>query len=276
MHRGVLIGVNVLLAALLAVALAALARQALGMALRGQHQVALPNPTSKPPPKLPPLESFGAITQGGLFGLPPTELKALHTPAPAPKTPLGRAVLKGVAAGALSYVLLKSNGQEEVYALGQEVPGIGILREVKPTEAVFETPEGGPLSLPLKDVAAFSPAPEAKRGPVRQTSSSSFIIDRTAMEALLENPAQVLTHARLLPHMHDGRQEGFVVRELKPDGGFATLGLREGDVLLRLNGYPITGPEAALKAFTSLKGLSRVELDVLREGQRLTLSYHIQ
>jgi general secretion pathway protein C len=101
-------------------------------------------------------------------------------------------------------------------------------------------------------------------------------VDRDAVDAALLNPRQIMTDARLIPNTVEGKQEGFMVREVRPEGVYAKLGLRNGDVLLRVNEFSISDPETALQVFTALKGMERVELDILRNGSRMTLTYLIR
>jgi len=52
--------------------------------------------------------------------------------------------------------------------------------------------------------------------------------------------------------------------------------LQDGDVLLRINEYDISNPERALQAFTALKGMERVQVDLIRSGSRMTMTYQIK
>jgi general secretion pathway protein C len=102
------------------------------------------------------------------------------------------------------------------------------------------------------------------------------MVDRAAVQAALADPKQIMTDARLLPNMVEGRQEGFVIREIRPGGVYQSLGLRNGDVLLRVNEFDISDPETALQVFTALRGMDKVELDIVRGGSRMTLTYAIR
>jgi general secretion pathway protein C len=82
----------------------------------------------------------------------------------------------------------------------------------------------------------------------------------------------MLTDARLLPNIVNGRQEGFAMSEVRSGGLYHTLGLRNGDVLLRVNDFDISSTESGLQAFTALKGMDRIKLDMLRNGQRMSLT----
>jgi general secretion pathway protein C len=88
--------------------------------------------------------------------------------------------------------------------------------------------------------------------------------------------ALLLTEARLLPNILEGRQQGFVLTEMKPGGIYQSIGLQDGDVLLRINDFDISSPESALQAFTALKGMDVVQLDIIRDGTPMTLTYRIQ
>jgi general secretion pathway protein C len=86
----------------------------------------------------------------------------------------------------------------------------------------------------------------------------------------------MMTDARLRPNLNSGKEEGFILSEVKPGGIYHSLGLQDGDVLLRINEYDISNPERALQAFTALKGLERVQIDLIRRGSKMTMTYQIK
>ncbi len=111
---------------------------------------------------------------------------------------------------------------------------------------------------------------------IRRAGEGEYIVDRRQVEEAINNPQSLMTDARLQPLIKGGRQEGFVLKEVRRNGIYHTLGLRNNDVLLRINNYPITDPEAALQAFTALRGADEIVLNIKRNGRRKTLRYHIR
>ena len=85
-----------------------------------------------------------------------------------------------------------------------------------------------------------------------------------------------MTDARFIPNVVDGRQQGFILRELKPGGIYQSLGLQNEDILLRINEYDISTPDTALQAFIALRGLDRADLDIVRNGSKMTMTYQIR
>ena len=109
-----------------------------------------------------------------------------------------------------------------------------------------------------------------------QVGAGSFVVDQRALNAALDNIGQAMTDARLLPSMKDGKVEGFRATEVKPQGIFGTIGIKNGDILLRMNDFPIDSPEKAIQSFATLKGQSRIRLDLIRDGQPVTFNYDIR
>ena len=79
-----------------------------------------------------------------------------------------------------------------------------------------------------------------------------------------------------MPNIKDGRQEGFSISEVVPGGIYSSLGLRNGDILLRINGLEISNPEVAIQAMSGLKGMSNIDLDVIRNGRKISMNYRIK
>jgi type II secretion system protein C len=86
----------------------------------------------------------------------------------------------------------------------------------------------------------------------------------------------VLTAARLTPVVRGGAVEGFLVTEVKPRGIMDAIGLKNEDILKRVNGYAITSPERAVQVLTALKGQTSFELDIVRRGQNMSFHYLVR
>ena len=131
---------------------------------------------------------------------------------------------------------------------------------------------------PAASLPATPPAAGTARTATAVTSSGAgnFVIDQRALNAALDNPAQAMSDARLLPSQKDGKVEGFRASEVKSNGLFSMIGIKNGDILLRLNDFPMDSPDKALQSFIALKGQNRLKLDIIRDGQPQTFNYEIR
>ena len=103
------------------------------------------------------------------------------------------------------------------------------------------------------------------------------MVDRIAVEESISSPERLLRDARMLPHYNANKvQEGFTLSEVKPGGIYDTLGLKNKDILLGVNGLELSDPASALQAFTAIKGTNKIEVDILRNNSPMTLRYNLR
>lgn len=249
-------------------------------------------PVSAPiqsPIKTEDLVFYGPILVNGLFGkaaqgqLTPI-VNAPASAQAAPVTAPTDLLLLGTAVGSFreTFALVRNNTKQEerVFRLGDMVFDAGRLAQVT-REQAFIVVNGKKVELltPMSPPPTVAPAgqPAAPGGTaVARTGAGSFVIDQRALNAALDNIGQAMTDARLLPSQKDGKIEGFRATEVKPGGVFAMIGIRNGDVLLRLNDFPVDAPDKALQSFIALKGQSKLKLDLIRDGQPATFNYDIR
>jgi len=224
---------------------------------------------------------FGNATKGAL-----TPIVKTVAGQPTPSTAPTELILLGTATGSHreTFALVRHTAKQEerVFRLGDSVFDAGRLVQVTREQAFIEI--GGkkvelltPMTPPAVAAPAVAAAPaRPQAGGVTSLGGNNFVIDQRALNAALDNIGQAMTDARLLPSQKDGKVEGFRASEVKPGGVFGMIGIRNGDVVLRLNDFAIDSPDKALQSFIALKGQSRLKLDMIRDGQPVTFNYDIR
>lgn len=224
---------------------------------------------------------FGESTRGTLAEIS-NATAATAAPAVAPAELMMLGTVVGSFRETFALVRHTKKNEERVFRLGEMVFDAGRLVEVKREQAYIEiggkkvellTPLAPPSALPAGQQL---PAAPSNGSGVTSSGAGNYLIDQRALNAALDNPAQAMTDARLLPSQKDGKIEGFKVSEVKPSGIFSMIGIKNGDVLLRLNDFPMDSPDKALQSFIALKGQSRLKLDLIRDGHPATFNYDIR
>ena len=232
------------------------------------------NPFGKPMK----LEPIGVSTQSKTGVAEPTEISDL--------------LLVGTVVGPrnVSYAVFQDKtkvGQQDLFTYGEQVYDYGILTKIERSAVELQKDD---LSYSLEiDYEKVSDRPGKKvvrrTSDNRSTSRGSFakkigereyLLDRAKVQKSIENPEKVLTDARLLPNIIDGRQEGFKISEVVPNGLYHSLGLVNGDILLNINGLEISNPEVAIQAMSALKGMNRINLDIMRNGENMSIDYQMR
>ncbi|GAB4416612.1 MAG: type II secretion system protein GspC [Thermodesulfovibrionales bacterium] len=272
-------GINVLIGFLLLLSLLILARDIISMTHRRAEKPAPSFNSGSQGFDRRDLQGYEVILRHNPFGFSAGSLKPLST--------TGKAVsdltLIGTVSGPRMHsyaIFADSNGRQDVFRVDEPVFGSGRLERVD-RDKVFIRGNSGLIEIAIAEIATIKevyPSDSTRRTSdlARNIGNGTYIVDQKKILDALNNPGQLMTDARLQPNFTDGRQEGFVLREVRNGGIYQNLGLQNGDVLLRINDYNISNPENALQAFTALRGMDRVHLDIVRNGVRMTMTYQIR
>jgi len=233
---------------------------------------------------------YSSILEKNPFGAPMTLRPLAATRSEGKETAafsLSDLILVGTAFGSdnLNYAIFEDRSQEkgrqEIVRLGENVFNYGRLKKIERSSVEIERGSVNyTVTMPEISQSTDNSRKQAREIPessfAKQIGEREYILDSRRIQKALENPQQILTHARLLPNIKDGRQEGFSVSEVVPGGIYSSLGLRNGDILLRINGLEMSNPEVAIQAISGLKGMSNIDLDVIRNGRKISMNYRIR
>ncbi len=143
-----------------------------------------------------------------------------------------------------------------------------VLETHAPPATAAVAPPPPPPSAPTGVASGFGAS-------IRQTGPEAYAIQRQDVENTLANMAQVAMQARVIPALNGGVSKGFKLFAIKPDSIYSRLGLKNGDVLQRVNGFMLDSPTSALEAFNHLRGSARIEIEIERDGQPVRKTYNV-
>lgn len=227
------------------------------------------------------LTDYEIILRNNPFGISGGQLQSLlASSAGEDSSGSGMKLIGTVAGGGLGYAIFADkNGKQEVFKIGESVFGAGKLKSVYKDKALLSE-NGRIIDIPMSDILVIKDVVNMQSGAAgdfaRNSGANNFILNQKKVYNALENPNQLMTDARLQPNLVNGQQQGYILKEVRNGGIYQSLGLMDGDTLLRINEYEITNPEAALKAFTALQGTDRIQLDIVRNGSKMTMNYQIR
>ncbi len=169
-------------------------------------------------------------------------------------------VIEGVTLASVdrNRVVLLRNGREEILEKTTERVESPKTRRARPRSA------------------ARAPVSKQNDITVRKVGNNNYVMDRREVEGVLKDFNKLLTQIRVVPHFSNGKPDGFKVFNIRPNSLFMKLGMVNGDIIKRVNGLDITGPEQALQMFTQLRDESRITIDLERFRKNLTLQYEVR
>ena len=111
---------------------------------------------------------------------------------------------------------------------------------------------------------------------VTRVNGNDYRITRERLNATLGNLNEVATQARIVPSFRNGVANGFKLFSIRPGSIYSAIGIQNGDVISRINGFDINSPDKALEIYQRLKDAQNVDLEVDRRGQTIKYHYSIQ
>jgi general secretion pathway protein C len=221
-----------------------------------------------------PLAYYAPITAKDIFNPP----RATEAQAPAPTAPIN-AKLLGTAPGAgiESFAIIEDAGnkKQQLYRVGDKFQN-RTLAAVQWDRVVLKSEQGDEVLKIVEPSSKPGPAPAEGNTTIQQSGENQFVIDRTEVDKALENMNQLFTQIRAVPHFQDGKAAGFRLFAIKKDSVFDKLGLKNGDIITRINGNDLTDPARAMGLIQELRNQGRVTVDVNRNRQLSTLNYEIR
>ncbi len=121
-----------------------------------------------------------------------------------------------------------------------------------------------------------APRADASSEPaVRATGRGVFVVSRRSIDAMLERQQELMRSTRIVPVTRGGRVVGVRVFGIAPGDRLAGLGIANGDVIERINGYDVASPDRCLEAYARLRASNEVTVELERAGRRVWLVYVI-
>lgn len=87
---------------------------------------------------------------------------------------------------------------------------------------------------------------------------------------------KLLTSMVIAPYYEGSTFQGFRFEQIKDNSLLYKIGLRQGDILKKINGTDIESPQQAISIFSKINELTSVNIDIIRETQRKSLFVDIR
>jgi len=127
--------------------------------------------------------------------------------------------------------------------------------------------------------AAPPPPPTISRADatsnIRETTPNNYDIPRSELEKTLGNLNEIAMQARIVPAFKDGVSQGFRLYSIRPNSFYQKIGIQNGDIVRRINGFDMDSPEKALELYSKLRDSSRVDIEIERNGNPIKKTYNI-
>lgn len=111
---------------------------------------------------------------------------------------------------------------------------------------------------------------------IQKVDDHTFNVDRNVVDKIIENQAELMKSARIIPEQENGKVVGIRMLNIRPETLLGKLGLQTGDMLKTINGFDMTSPEKALEAYAKLRTAPSIQVGVVRNGKPMNIEFNIK
>lgn len=224
--------------------------------------------------------NFRKLTSANIFGVSAKASAPKQTKAPETKLNL---TLKGVLAAkpmamASAIIAQGKSGKEEIYGVGDRMPGGVIIKEIHPEYVVLER-NGQLETLKLQKISGIS-----NLGSTGQSRNKrNLTLNRSPGAALkeirsniLKNPTSFGEYALPVLVKENGKQVGYRLRPQKKGELLSELGIQGTDIITEINGVKLDNPQNGISALRKLSTAKNLNIVVKRNGAEVPLNITLQ
>jgi len=236
------------------------------------------------PPEVTAEINVTAITEAYLFGRPKVA-KTVTPPThvPPPKTQL-QLKLHGIYYSSkpqASFAIIATpQGESAYYQGGDSVPGGALVDKIYPQHVILLSDKRREALYLEGSETTAQHLENQVQSPSRSHASDAPLTPEQLLgqyqQQLQTHPERLMQLVQLAPVNQDGQFVGYRLRPGADPSLMAQFDLRAGDILTAVNGINLNSPLKGFDVMQQLAHAQRIDVQILRDNQPLSLSFKIE
>ncbi|MFW6323905.1 MAG: type II secretion system protein N [Desulfovibrionales bacterium] len=227
-----------------------------------------------------PASEYQSIASSGIFGKtepkPPKkaedDIKSMPQAVESLNLNLVGTVVADDPAQSIAIIRDSQKKEQEIYRIGDNVKNITIKRILRNSIIIDNGSRNEVLSMDIRENGTtLKYHAEPRKNELRQTKT----ISQDNVDQSLGDLATLMNDARINAYFENGKPAGFQVSGIKPESFYTEIGLKDRDVVLRVNGQNFTDPSQILSLRNDLDAEDFVTLTVKRNGRNQDIRYNL-
>ena len=107
------------------------------------------------------------------------------------------------------------------------------------------------------------------------TELTSHVVSRSDISFFAKNPKQIWKDISIVEVKNGSKISGFKVTRINSNSKFASLGIKRGDLIIRVNNITLESYKDAIEVYKNISKLTTIQIVVIRDNQEKELIYEI-
>jgi len=229
-----------------------------------------------------PLSQYRQISERNLFKIKKVsqdEVKAETVDIAALKQTDLKLKLWGTVTGEAreSYAVIEDTQQRKqtLYKVNDQIQN-AIVKEIHREKIILDVDGTYEVLEMEKIVSALSKGRRSVRKQKKEPTQTNISLKRSKIDDAVNDLNTLMKQVRIRPHFKDGKPDGLTLSGIRSKSIFSEMGLRNGDIIIGVDGNTIESVDDALKLYENLQSATGVQVQIRRRGQLKTIDYKIE
>ncbi|MFO7750102.1 MAG: type II secretion system protein N [Desulfobacteraceae bacterium] len=175
--------------------------------------------------------------------------------------------------GACAVIEDKKTNSQALYKIGDAIQSAVVRKILRHRVVLNNNGKDQILEMDMEDRIS---GPVKKTVPGPAENAENITLDRSLVNRSMENINTLMKQVRIRPHFSGGKPDGMLLYGIKNDSLFKKMGLRNGDIIMGVDGKKIRSVDDALALYQNLKNASGVDMQIKRRGRIKEINYNVQ
>jgi len=172
-------------------------------------------------------------------------------------------------------ILDPASNKQNLYKRNDDIGNGWIIRNIEKNRIAVKKGERKEL-MEVKFIDAEPKGDAAGSGLKPAPAGAGIRLNAADVEGALSDLNKVMTQARVVPNLVEGKASGYRMFNIVPGSIFTKLGISNNDVVERVNGVEINSPDTMYQLFQQIKNEKKITLDLNRGGKRESVNIEIR
>ncbi len=183
----------------------------------------------------------------------------------------------------LAILIDNSTNTTGVYSIGDQIQD-AVITSIERKRVYYkrgkkieylDLEEGGKEKISkIQSPQPVSPPPSGEG--ISKIAEGKYVVSQSELEKTLTNLNDVAMQARIVPNFEGGKANGFKIFNIKANSIYEKIGLKNGDVIQKINGFEINSPDKAFEVYQKLKDAKAINIEINRGGSNMSFDYTIR
>ncbi|MDY6855343.1 MAG: type II secretion system protein GspC [Thermodesulfobacteriota bacterium] len=168
--------------------------------------------------------------------------------------------------------------KQDIYRLNDDINGATVIEILKDKVVLLRNGQREALIMRPheENKQRFKATKRKNPKAVERITSSRYVLSKESLNSTIGNLNEFMTQLKVTPHFESGKPEGFQISMIKPRSLIGDMGLRNGDIIKKINNITIDNPEQAIGVYQQLQNAESLTIEVQRGKRIKVFNYEIR